>query len=181
MKKCQLTNRDISNNCRGFKFYLMLSDFQAAFAYWTTSQNPNDEILSNSSLRAYTEFLEQKHFTEKGKVLKFNYLQLSELICEDVFATIPEVLALNEMGPDFIDLNALARNVFYMVCREQITQQGSMQIGDKDLEKTDREELIRLIGVYKKAAKDSSDFHKASIAENKRITSHWLYKLTKWK
>jgi len=39
-----------------------------------------------------------------------------------LFIAIPELMELNEMKPDFYDLGALARNVFYMICREQITQ-----------------------------------------------------------
>ena len=45
-----------------------------------------------------------------------------KLTDEDLFIAIPEILALNEMKPDFICLGALSRNVFYDILRSQITQ-----------------------------------------------------------
>ena len=47
---------------------------------------------------------------------------IKKLTDENLFVAIPEILALNEMKPDFIDLGALSRNVFYHILREQITQ-----------------------------------------------------------
>ena len=54
--------------------------------------------------------------------VKFAYEELSEIVNDKVFESIPEILALNEMKPDFIDLGALARNVFFMILRQYITE-----------------------------------------------------------
>jgi hypothetical protein len=123
MKKTfSLTNRDISANHRDYKFHLMLSDFRGAFAYWLISQESQIDLDIKKPLDAFTKYLEQKYFKSNGTVKEFTYDQLNNLISEDVFIAIPEVMELNEMQPNFYDLGALARNVFYMICREQITQ-----------------------------------------------------------
>ena len=74
--------------------------------------------------------------------VEFTYEKLNSLITEDVFESIPEIEELNhrkngrdgmgfssrfdtpEPDDDFIDLGALARNVFYMIMRESITHQS---------------------------------------------------------
>jgi hypothetical protein len=122
MKKTfSLTNRDISENYRDYKFYLMLSDFRGAFAYWLISQESEIDLDIKKPLDAFTKYLKQKYF-KSGTVKEFTYDQLHNLISEDIFIAIPEVMELNEMKPNFYDLGALARNVFFMICREKITQ-----------------------------------------------------------
>jgi hypothetical protein len=100
----------------------MLSDLQGALAYWVTVQNNNNTFIVDKPLEAWTKYLQKKYFRKKDDVVKFTYDELSKLINEDIFIAIPEIMELNEMEPDFIDLGALARNMFYMICREQITQ-----------------------------------------------------------
>ena len=67
--------------------------------------------------------MQQKYFKTFDTVREFDYDQLNALISEEVFIAIPELLELNQIkSKDFYDLGALARNVFYMICREKITQ-----------------------------------------------------------
>lgn len=118
----KLTNNDISVHYRDQEFWLFPNSFLSAFAYWVNSQNPNVHFIDlMPPLKAYNihvcKFFENVNIPEK-----FTYGRIGEVVNEDVFEKIPEILALNEMEPDFIDLGALARNVFYMVMREYITQ-----------------------------------------------------------
>jgi hypothetical protein len=72
---------------------------------------------------------------------KFTYTELRELINEKVFESIPEIEKLNhpkidrgqqisfcgrnfksKADYDFIDLSALARNIFFMLIKEKIIQ-----------------------------------------------------------
>lgn len=121
--KYQLTNRDISNHYRNSKFYYSISDFNSAFAYWAIKQNPFDnyDIIANA-IKAYTKYLQEKYFRTKDTIKEMDYDLVMKLTDEDIFISIPEILALNEMKPNFIDLGALSRNVFYHILREQITQ-----------------------------------------------------------
>lgn len=126
----RLTNRDISDNYNGYEFWIFRSDIVSAFAYWVTAQNPNCTFISDRPTEAYSKYL-TPFFEDLRIPEKLSYEKLSEIIDDKIFEAIPEILELNEMKPDFIDLGALARNVFYMVVREQIT---SGYIGKKTLE-----------------------------------------------
>jgi hypothetical protein len=117
-----LTNREISENHSDAIFHLMLSDFRGAMAYWLIAQESKIDLDIKRPLDAFTKYLKQKYFKNQDTVKAFTYNQLNNLITEDLFIAIPELMELNEMKPDFYDLGALARNVFYMICREQITQ-----------------------------------------------------------
>ena len=102
-KDNRLTNRDISDNYIGCEFWIFRSDMLAAFSYWVTTQNPNDTFISDKPTKAYSDYITP--FFENLKVpQKLSYEKLSEMIDEKVFVTIPEILELNEMKPDFIDL-----------------------------------------------------------------------------
>jgi len=121
--KFSLYNRDISDNYRDEKFYLMLGDFTGAMAYWLASNQHKANIDIDKPLKAFSQYLQQKYFKTHDTVKEFNYNQLEALISEDVFIAIPELLELNQIpSKDFYDLSALALNVFYMICREKITQ-----------------------------------------------------------
>jgi len=118
----KLTNKDISEQYIDIELWLMPSDFLGAFAYWVTAQNPNKGILEvKPSLLAFKDSIVPAF---KNDLLpeKFTYDRLQEYVNDKAFEKIPEILALNEMKPDYIDLGALARNVFYMILREYITQ-----------------------------------------------------------
>ena len=118
----KLTNLDISTHYRDIDIYLFPSDFLGALAYWITVQNPNRQLIDmKPALLAYQDYI-QGCFENRRMPEKFNFDRLQEVVNENVFGGIPEILLLNEMKPDFIDLGALARNVFYMLLREQITQ-----------------------------------------------------------
>jgi len=124
-KQFSLHNNDISANYADRTFTLMLNDFRGAMAYWLASQQINTSIKIgvDKPLLAFTKYIQQKYFKTESSVKEFTYKQLENLISEDVFIAIPELMELNEIeGSDFYDLGALARNVFYMICREQITQ-----------------------------------------------------------
>lgn len=124
IKPChKLTNSDIAANYLNEKFYLMINDFKGAFVCWATRQNPNETygVIADAT-QAYTKFLQQRYFKTKDTVVEMTCDLIKKLTDEDLFVAIPEILALNEMKPDFIDLGALSRNVFYHILREQITQ-----------------------------------------------------------
>ena len=125
MKNYKLTNQDISANFGDIKMHLMLNDFRGAMAYWLASQQINTSIKIgiDKPLNALTKNMQQKYFKTESSVIEFTYEKLKNLVSEDVFIAIPELMELNEIdGKDFYDLGALSRNVFYMILREQITQ-----------------------------------------------------------
>ena len=125
MENYKLTNQDISANFGDIKMHLMLNDFRGAMAYWLASQQINTSIKIgiDKPLNAFTKYMQQKYFKTESSVIVFTYEKLKNLVSEDVFIAIPELMELNEIeGKDFYDLGALSRNVFYMILREQITQ-----------------------------------------------------------
>jgi len=118
----KLTNNDISTHYKEVEVYLFPSCLTSALAYWITKQNPNKSIIElKPILLAYKNYIIDNWENPLIPEI-FTFDSLQELISEPVFASIPEMLELNNMLPDFIDLYVLARNVFYMILREQITQ-----------------------------------------------------------
>ena len=132
-----LTNFDISTHYKDEEFYFMRSDFLSAFAYWIITQSPYDTPNITSALEAFGKYVARR--VKRKMPEKFTYTELNNFICEDVFETIPEIEELNHPKVssgaeyenryniphpdfDFIDLGALARNVFFMLLREKITQ-----------------------------------------------------------
>ncbi len=138
----KLTNRDISTNYREGEYWFMRSNFMGAFAYWVVSQSPYHAPDISAALTAFGEYVDDR--VKKGMPEKFTYDELSSFISEEKLEAIPEIEALNHpkisteagymnrhkrtgrMDPDydFIGLSALARNVFFMLLRESITQRG---------------------------------------------------------
>lgn len=135
----KLTNLDISQNHRDREYWFMRGDFLGAFAYWVVAQSPYDTPDITKALTAFGEYVAKR--IKKGIPEKFSYIDLKLFINEQVFESIPEIEKLNHAkisaGPiyedrytnphpdcDYIDINALAKNVFYMLLREQITQGG---------------------------------------------------------
>jgi len=135
----KLTNLDISTHHRDRAYYFMRSDFLGAFAYWVIYQSPYDTPDITPALKAFGEYIAEKIKEDIPK--KFTYDELHELINEKIFAAIPEIEKLNHAkieidgfiasssryhktkpDYDYIDLGALAHNIFYMLLREQITQ-----------------------------------------------------------
>ena len=137
----KLTNLDISTHYRDRVMYLSKSDFLGSFAYWAVSQSPYDAPDITSALVAWDKYLIDV-FPDNHMSVEFTYEKLNSLITEDVFESIPEIEELNhrkngrdgmgfssrfdtpEPDDDFIDLGALAKNVFYMIMRESITHQS---------------------------------------------------------
>ena len=136
----KLTNLDISTHYRDREYYFFKSDFLGAFAYWAIKQSPYDIPEIIPALKAFGMYIEE-HIDNGNLPEKFNYNQLSGLLTEDRFVSIPEIEKLNhpkidrgqkfnfcsrDSKPmpdyDFIDLGALARNIFYTMLRESITQ-----------------------------------------------------------
>lgn len=118
----KLTNLDISTHHRDGEYYFFPSNFLSALSYWIVAQNPNKQLIDvKPVLLAFQDYIVPK-FKNVMLPEQFTYDQLSEIVSDDVFEKIPAIMALNTMKPDFIDLGALARNVFYMMLREQITQ-----------------------------------------------------------
>ena len=135
MKK--LTNLDISQNYRDGEYWFMRSDFMGAFACWVVKQSPYAAPDISSPLSAFCGYL--GFIFPDNLPKKFTYDELAKIIHEDTFGAIPGIMALNkpkvstgngynnrhsEPHPDydFIDLSALARNIFFMMLRESITQ-----------------------------------------------------------
>ena len=118
----KLTNRDIAAHYRDGEYYFFPKDFLSALSYWIVAQNPNRQLIDvNPALLAFQDYIAPK-FKYVRIPEQFTYDQLSEIVSGDVFEKIPAIMELNTMEPDFIDLGALARNVFFMMLREQITQ-----------------------------------------------------------
>ena len=125
MEDYRLTNMIISGKFSGESFHLMINDFRCAFAYWAMRQSlfcESNHPRVMAAVDAFTKFLQRRYFKNEEDVVKFDYANLEKIVSEDIFIAIPEVMALNETRPHFIDLGALARNVFYMIVRDQITQ-----------------------------------------------------------
>jgi len=136
----RLTNLDISTHYRGGEYWFMHSDFLATFAYCVVAQSPYNVPDITDALTAFSKYVSIK--VKERLPEMFTYDELSLFITSDVFKSIPEIEILNhpkissgigyenrmedypEKNPDydFIDLNALARNIFYMLLRESITQ-----------------------------------------------------------
>ena len=136
----KLTNADISSGYRDYKFWLMRSDLISEFAKWVVSQSPYDAPDITKALEAWAKFV-GTHI-EEDMPKSFTYDELARIVHEDVFEGIHQIYAFNvpkinsgpeyerqhmgdgEMRPDFdfIDLGALARNVFYGIRRESITE-----------------------------------------------------------
>ena len=139
----RLTNFDISEQHKDRTYWLMKSNVLGAFAYWVTAQSPYYAPDITPALVAFDKYLSKVFIAEnfhKELPREFTYHELGELIHENVFEKIQEIEILNHpkvsVGVeyanrhnvyhpdfDFIDLGALARNIFYMILREQITQE----------------------------------------------------------
>ena len=143
----RLTNNDISILHRKRTYWIMRGDILGAFAYWAVKQSPYYIPNISKALYAFNKHLdetfkypEDAQFQHSEMPREFSYEELSALIHEDVFEKIPEIEILNHPKVssgeefnnrhnvyhpdfDFVDLGALARNVFYMVLREIITQE----------------------------------------------------------
>jgi len=139
--KHKLTNRDIKEQYSDAEFYLMKNDFLGTFANWLIRQSPYDTPNITKAIEAYNKFLSKK-FDKEEKVIKFTFKKLNKYVSEDVFESIPEIEIFNHSKKDagqgfiasssgfhytkadydFVDLGALSRNIFYSICKEQITQ-----------------------------------------------------------
>ncbi len=117
----KLYNNDIATHYREAEFYLFPSDFKSAFAYWVTHQNPFEKSNADKAIDAFSNHI-KKLFENVEVPQLFTYEELQSIITEKELYKIPEIAALNKTKPDFIDLGALARNIFFMICREKITQ-----------------------------------------------------------
>lgn len=121
----EFCNRAISDNYRDYEFWLMPSQFIGAFAYWVAALSPKGIFVVNQALNKFYYRIVNPAFENLEVPQKFTLGQLEELINEERFKKIPEILVLNEgqiFKDDFIDLGALAREVLYTIAREQITQ-----------------------------------------------------------
>lgn len=115
-----LTNRDIMDNHSGDVFHVMMSSVQGAFAYYVTRQLDSDYINLNDSLNVFSNYLRVNYFKDRrNTVLQLSYDDIVEMISEDVFGSMPEIMSLNQID-GWIDLCALSRNIQFMVMREDI-------------------------------------------------------------
>jgi hypothetical protein len=118
---CILTNKDISDKYQNSEFYLLPPDFRGAFSYWVTYQNNNGTYTVDKPLEAFDKYI-LTFFNNTNIPEKFTYKELSKILSEKEFGKIPEILELNKTKPDFIDLMALSRNIFYMIIRNYIIE-----------------------------------------------------------
>ena len=134
----KLTNKDISDNYRDNTFWFCKSTLLGKFAEWVVRQSPYDTPDIIKPLKAFNTYLETRFTRDMPE--SFTYKELSDFISEDVFENIADIEVLNhrkngrdgmgfcsrydkpEPDDDFIDLSALARNIFYSLCRENITE-----------------------------------------------------------
>ena len=117
----KLTNLDIAAHYRDIDLWLFPCSFLSAMAYCITRQNPNKELIDMlSALKAF-----EKHvltfFKNPDVPEEFTFEGVKTIVSDVNFESIPEILELNNLEPDFICLGALSRNVFYMILREYIT------------------------------------------------------------
>jgi len=120
----KLTNKDISDFYRDHRFVLLPGDFTGAFQYWVTSQGRSIEdkdLLLKAGLSFNTHIVKPM-FDNLDVPERFSYDDLEKIINEQHFKGITDIMAVNQTEKDFIDLGALARNVRFMIMREQITQ-----------------------------------------------------------
>jgi len=122
----KLTNLDISTHYRNRKYWFMKNDLLSAFAYWVVKQSPDETPNITKPLKSFNKYVSTL-YDNQNMPIEINFDRLSDIISGEKFEEIPDILALNiakENAPscDFIDLYALARNVFYMILRENITQ-----------------------------------------------------------
>ena len=146
-----LTNNEIRERFSNETFYLMLSDFTGAMGYWLAANQHRAEVDIDKPLKAFSEYLQQKYFKTHDTVREFTFEQLNTLISEDVFIGIPELLKLNQIdSKDYYDLAALARNIFYMICREEIVQHHKIQSNNCFINKSKkllRAEITEMISI----------------------------------
>ena len=136
-----LTNRDIKEQYSKIELHLIKPELLGTLASWLIQQSPYDCPNITKAVKAYDKFLSVK-FDTVDAVKKFTYKELSDYISEEVFESIPEIEIFNHSKKgddigfirsssryhktkadyDFIDLSALSRNVFYSICRNNITQ-----------------------------------------------------------
>lgn len=136
----RLTNLDIATHYSDVRIYMSRKDFLGPFANWVVRQSPY--AICPGLLAALVAFdayvLEQMGGKEGIEEFKeFSYDELNSIVSDEAFEKIPAVLALNVAkigsGPgwqsryekphpdyDFIDLGALARNVFYDIIRNHL-------------------------------------------------------------
>lgn len=131
----RLTNADIFDNFRGVSMFLVRKDFTGQFANWVVQQSPYEVPDIQAALLAYANYVSLAFGGEECK--EFSYDELAAIVHVDEFEKIPEILALNtpkitsghgynqrhtvpHPDYDFIDLEALARNVFYSMVRSHI-------------------------------------------------------------
>lgn len=134
----RLTNLDISTHYSDRKIYLCRSDLISAFAYWAHYQSPYDTPDLREAIKAFAEYI-SPHF-EKIDFVEFGWEGLRRLLEDKEFEKIEPIRKLNDRAngreggmsictrfdkphpdDDFIDLGALAHNIFYMVFRQEIT------------------------------------------------------------
>lgn len=122
----KLTNRDISEQYSKSVFWISSTDFLSAMAYWVIYQSSewtNCPKTINQVLFEFDQYVNQS-VLQGAEVGKFEYEELRKAINEKAFESIPAIAALNESQTgqrgDFVDLGALARNVFYMLLRLHI-------------------------------------------------------------
>ena len=128
------TNLAISKRPAGKTYHLMRRNFTSALAYWLNAQSPYYAPDMSKAIAAFDAAVEP--LFKSSPVVEFTAQHLHDIVSGTHFASIPEIEILNHrkngrngMGfcsrydqpqpdDDFIDLDALARNVLYMIIRE---------------------------------------------------------------
>lgn len=124
-----LTNREVSLYYKNQKFSLTNNDFISSFAYWVAMQG-NDKTEIQKAVNSFRKYISENVFIHESSlhindifIDEFTYDQVEKIVSETEFEKIPEIMALNQTKPDFIDLCALSRNVFHMILREYLVDE----------------------------------------------------------
>lgn len=122
MNSHKLTNLDIDTQYQKISFYLSQQDFLSALAYCIIQQDNTCRYdLLEKALTAYKKYL-QGTFATPESVVCLSAQRVAEMTNGDVFEAIPDIFIYNQLKPDFVCLEALSRNVYFHILRQQITQ-----------------------------------------------------------
>ncbi len=130
-----LTNLKISTDYRDIEMWLMRGDFTGQFARMVVEQSPYECPDLAGPLDEFNAYVSELMAGETCKL--FTYDELNAAITEDKLMALPAVALLNECKVnsgsgyrnrhnkphpdyDFIDISALARNIFYDMMRDHI-------------------------------------------------------------
>lgn len=120
----KLTNKDIDEGFRDVDCYLSFGDFSScliANVIKMTEELENTPDLNKIYQECEISF---KSRFDQGVfgVTRFTYESLNLFLTPQKLASMPSLFELNQVDEGILSLGALARNMFYDILRESITQ-----------------------------------------------------------